>query len=70
MNKSEIKSVFGIPVDDVLMVRKKLTVLGIEMKDVIEFLDRDKIQLFAEMKNKINNLERRIQNIKKEVYEA
>jgi len=70
MNKSEIKSVFGIPVDDVLMVRQKLTVLGIEMEDVIEFLDRDKIQLFAEMKNKINHLERRIQNIKKEVYEA
>ena len=70
MNKSEIKSVFGIPVDDVLMVRQKLTVLGIEMKDVIEFLDRDEIQLFAEMKNKINHLERRIRNIKKEVYEA
>ena len=56
--------VLGLKIVELAEVRKKLQVLGLDLIDVIEFLDRDNAQLFAEMKVKIKSQELKIQQIK------
>lgn len=55
--------IVGLSTDELAEVSTKLDALGIKMKDLIEFLDRDKVVLFSEQKHKINQLERKLEKI-------
>ena len=58
-----IDSVVGLSISDLIDVSNKLDVLGITTKELLEFLDRDKVQLFAEQQEKIKRLEADISRI-------
>ena len=58
-----IDSVVGLSISDLIDVSNKLDVLGITTKELLEFLDRDKVQLFAEQQEKIKRLEANISRI-------
>jgi len=62
---TEWDTVAGLNIKELLEVRAKLDVLGIQLSDVKEFLDRDKTQLFSEMKNKIRVLEKKLEDVRK-----
>jgi len=62
MNES---TVVGLSIQDLLDIRHKLDVLGISTSNLLEFLDMDKVQLFAEKERKIAHLERKIADAKK-----
>ena len=61
--------IFGMPAADLLEVRKKLTILGISTNELLSFLDRDKVQLFAEQQSKIKMLELKLKKISDVVIE-
>lgn len=52
--------VFGLDTGELLDISHKLNTLGLDLKDLIEFLDRDKVQLFAELKGEIRTLRHHI----------
>lgn len=55
--KAKEATVVGLSVPDLINISEKLSVLDLDTKDLLEFLDRDKIQLFAGLKNRIKHLE-------------
>ena len=59
-------TILGLSLKDIVKIDRKLMVLGINLVDLLEFLDRDKVQLFAQMKWKIRMLEDIILNIKEQ----
>lgn len=60
MHDLEYEKRFGLSRKDLLSLKKKLTIMGLELKDILTFLDRDKVQLFAEQKGEIYMLKREI----------
>lgn len=56
--------VLGLSTEDLLKVKEKLAVIGVEIKDIITFLDRDKVQLFAEQQRQIVALQQKLEAIK------
>lgn len=60
MHDLEYEKIFGLSKKDLLSLKKKLTIMGLELKDILTFLDRDKVQLFAEQKGEIYMLKRDI----------
>jgi len=60
----QTERLFGMDTKGLLAVRKKLKILGIDINDVVTFLDRDKVQLFAEQQCEIKLLKERIEKIK------
>ena len=58
------EKLFGLDAEQVFEVRKKLDALGISIGDLLEFLDRDKLILFAELKVRIAYLEGQIARIR------
>ena len=42
----------GLSIEELIAIREKLEVLGLDLKDLLEFLDRDKVMLFSELKDK------------------
>ncbi len=61
----DIESIVGLSVSELTEVRKKLQVAGLNLKDIQEFLDRDKVQLFAEMRQEIKALNRKLEEVRK-----
>ena len=55
----------GMNINELFKVREKLNIAGVELSDIHEFLDRDNVQLFAEMKNNIRQLERKLDEVRK-----
>lgn len=55
--------IYGLSTDDLLAVKRKLDMLGIGLGDLIEFLDRDKVQLFGELKSENRVLRSRLKGI-------
>jgi len=55
----------GMNINELFEVREKLNIAGVELSDRHEFLDRDNVQLFAEMKNNIRQLERKLDEVRK-----
>lgn len=62
--KLAAKSIVGLEIEYLLEVKKKLEFLGIDIADILEFLDRDKVILFAEKERKIKELERKLEKTK------
>jgi len=58
-----VESIVGLRVDDLLAISEKLAILGLDPTDILEFLDRDKVQLFAELKVQIACLEGKLGRI-------
>jgi len=58
-----IDQLFGVSIDEFLVVKKKLTIMGISLKYLIEFLDRSEVQLYAEQCDKIAVLENKLRRI-------
>lgn len=56
--------VLGLSTEDLLKIKEKLAVIGVEIKDIITFLDRDKVQLFAEQQRQIVALQQKLEAIK------
>ena len=54
----------GLTEDELLDIREKLNNENLELKDLIEFIDRDKTQLFAEQQRKIKWFEFKVKAIK------
>lgn len=46
-------TVIGLSIPDLIKIEVKLAALGINTKELLEFLDRDKIQLFAQQQLEI-----------------
>jgi len=63
----DIEMIFGMETKALLDVKKKLQIMGVEITDILTFLDRDKVQLFAEQQSEIIYLKKRIADIKKTV---
>ena len=63
MGLSEVDKVCGLSVNQLAEIKKKLAVLGLDLIDMIEFLDRDRVQLFAEQQTKIKRLESKLNKI-------
>lgn len=61
---AKVELILGMEVKELIEVKHKLDVLGINIKDVKEFLDRDKSQLFAELKTEISMLKRKLHKIR------
>lgn len=59
------ETLVGMSVSELLEVKKQLDVLGLGLGDLKEFLDRDKVQLFSELKFKIRCLEKKLENVRK-----
>ena len=59
------ETLVGMSVSELLEVKKQLDVLGLGLGDLKEFLDRDKAQLFSELKFKIRCLEKKLENVRK-----
>lgn len=57
--------IFGLDTNELLNVKRKLDILGVELKDITEFLDRSEVQLFAEMKVEIKSLQKTISDARK-----
>jgi len=56
--------IVGMSVDELIDVKHKLDIAGVELSDIKEFLDRDNIQLLAEMKSKIRILEKKLKDVR------
>jgi len=65
-----IEKIVGLQVNELLEIKRKLAFLGLELSDILEFLDRDKVVLFAEQQSEITYLKRKIQTIKDALSEA
>ena len=59
------ETIVGMSVSELLEVKKQLDVLGLGLGDLKEFLDRDKAQLFSELKFKIRCLEKKLEDVRK-----
>ena len=46
----------GVKAEDCIAIVEKLAVIGIDPHGLLEFLDRDKVQLFAEQELEIKQL--------------
>ena len=55
--------VVGLSIEDLMKVSEKLAVLGLDTGGLLEFLDRDKVQLFAEITLENDILRRRLKRI-------
>ena len=55
--------VVGLAIKDLIEVQKKLTTMRLDTKDLLEFLDRDKVQLFAEKVEEIKILRHKLDGI-------
>jgi hypothetical protein len=62
--------ILGFEIEELLEIKRKLLVLGIDLKDLTTFLDRDKVQLFAEMRLEIKILEQKLQTVRDAVTKA
>jgi len=60
---NRVETVVGLSVEDLIDIGAKLQALGIGTSDLLEFLDRDKIQLFAEHVTRIKRLESKLSTI-------
>lgn len=60
-------TVLGLEISKLANIKRKLDALGINLDDLAEFLDRDKVQLFAEIKNDNRILLRKIEKVKAEL---
>jgi len=74
-------SVVGLSVEDLLKIKTKLNdscqeipvglprgtsrIMNLDLKDLLSFLDRDKVQLFADMTSEIKILKDKLNNISK-----
>ncbi len=58
------EKLFGLDVEQLLLVRKKLQVLGIDLVDIHDFLDRDAVQLQAQQAARVHALEKELDKIK------
>ena len=59
-----VSHVCGLSVRELIEVKCKLECLGLDLSEIIEFLDRDKVQLFAELKSDINMLEKKLRQVR------
>ena len=59
----ECNMMLGLSLTELTKVRRKLDVLGLDLSDLIEFLDRDKVQLFYELKAEIRQLKYKLEKI-------
>ena len=57
--------IVGMSVEELIEVKEKLDIAGVGLRDIKEFLDRDKTQLFVEMKTKIKLLENKLEAVRK-----
>ena len=62
-----LDTVLGLEISKLANIKRKLDALGINLDDLAEFLDRDKVQLFAEIKNDNRILLRKIEKVKAEL---
>jgi len=56
--------VLGMSISELAEIREKLAIAGVELSDIKEFLDRDKTQLFAEMKAEIRHLNEKLKAVR------
>jgi len=56
--------VFGLDMKEILDIKQKLDILGINLKDLCNYMDRSEIQLFAEMKCEIKRLEKKLHDVR------
>jgi len=59
-----VSELYGLNMDRIREIREKLDSLGLELEDIIEYMDRDKVILFAEMKSEIKRLNSKIEKVK------
>jgi len=52
--------IFGLKLEEITKIKHKLDLLDIDLSDLITFLDRDKVQLFAEQNSAIKELKESI----------
>lgn len=55
--------ILGLELKDLSDIACKLDILGLTTADLLTFLDRDKVQLFAEQRSEIKQLERKLNRI-------
>lgn len=55
--------IVGLSVETLLLIRNKLDNLGLDLEDILSFLDRNTIQLFAELRSENKSLKRIIDDV-------
>lgn len=65
MEHTMIDTVVGLSIPDLIEIQHKLQVMRLDTKDLLEFLDRDKVQLFAEKVNEIKTLKSKLADVAK-----
>ena len=56
INGEETSKIYGLATADLIKVHQKLRAMDMELPDLLEFLDRDKVILFSEQLYKIQQL--------------
>jgi hypothetical protein len=65
MKTKMIDTVVGLSIPDLIEIQHKLEVMRLDTKDLLEFLDRDKVQLFAEKIDEIKTLKSKLKEVSK-----
>lgn len=64
MDNLDPEYMVGLKIDDLLEVSKRLKILGLDIKDILEFLDRREVVILGEKERKIKHLQYQLRKIK------
>ena len=64
MDNLDPEYLVGLKIDDLLEVSKRLKILGLDIKDILEFLDRREVVILGEKERKIKHLQYQLRKIK------
>jgi len=65
INGEETARVYGMAINDLIKLHQKLRSMDMELPDILEFLDREKVILFSEQLEEIKCLEGKLSHLRR-----